>query len=170
MRAVASARADSARYPVWPSLTTVPPMRVPSSALMARLASERCQIMPSRRPRKREPVREHDRERGESGQEELDRLRAAERERGRDESGEPRAVRLVRAAPRQPAVAVERVGVELVPRPLGALVAHVEVAVARERLGRQQVVRLVAGVVRRGERVQPEGGGVGAEEHEPESD
>jgi hypothetical protein len=60
------------------------------------------------------------------------------------------------------------VGVELGVGALPVLVAHVHVAVVDDRVGREQVVRLVARVVGAGERVEPERGGVDAEEQQPE--
>ena len=48
------------------------------------------------------------------------------------------------------------------------LVEHVEIAVLDQRLGSQQVVRLVAAVVGAGEGVEPERPGVHREQQEPE--
>ena len=85
----------------------------------------------------REQVREHPAQRRDRGQEQLHRLRAAQRECRRDQGREARAVRLVRAPVDQLPVPVEELRVELLPVTRGALVADVEVAVVHERLRRQ---------------------------------
>jgi hypothetical protein len=77
-------------------------------------------------------------------------------------------VRLVQAPLRLAAVPVELVRIELVVGALAVLVEHVHVAVVDQRLRRQEVVRLVAPVVGLGERVEPERGGVDAEQQQPE--
>ena len=77
-------------------------------------------------------------------------------------------MRLVCVALGQLPVAIEEVRIELAPLARGALVSHVEVPVVDQRLRRQQVVRLVAAVVRAVEGVEPERRGVDADEDEPE--
>jgi hypothetical protein len=67
-------------------------------------------------------------------------------------------------------VLVEVVGVEGLVGPLGVLVVDVDVAVVEERLGGQQVVRLVAPVVGVAERVEAYGCRVDAEEEQPEGE
>jgi len=62
------------------------------------------------------------------------------------------------------------VGIELGVGAARVLVAHVYVAVLDDRLRRQEVVRLVAGVIRPAERRQPERRGVDAEEEQPEGE
>ena len=116
----------------------------------------------------RQPVGQRHRQRGDGRQEQLDALRAAHDVGGEDEQREAHAVRLVQAAVGLHSVLVEGVGVELGVGARGELVVHVHVVVALERFGRQQVVRLVAGVVGLVEGVEAESGGVDAEEHEEE--
>ena len=95
----------------------------------------------------RHAVRERHRERGDGGHQELDAGRPGERVGRRDQRGEAHAVRLVEATLRLPAVAVELVWVPVAVGAPGVLVPHVHVAVVDQRLGRQQVVRLVAAVL-----------------------
>jgi len=116
----------------------------------------------------RQPVRQRDRQCGDGGQKQLDGLRASERERGGDQQREAQTVRLVQPSIGLPPVRPQLVRIELPVRPLGVLVAHVDVAVVDERLRGQQVVRLVAAVIRAAERVQPERRGVDAEQQQPE--
>jgi hypothetical protein len=79
-------------------------------------------------------------------------------------------VRLVERAVGAPAVLVEVVGIEARVGALGVLVRNVDVAVVQQRLGGEQVVRLVPGVVGVAEGIEAERGGVDAEEQEPEGE
>ena len=117
-----------------------------------------------------EPVGERHRERGDRGQEQLHARRAADGIRGGDQQREAHPVRLVQPALGPASVAVQLVGIEVGVRPLGVLVEHVHVAVLDDRLRGQQVVRLVAAVLRGAERVQPERGRVGGEQQQPEGE
>jgi hypothetical protein len=67
-------------------------------------------------------------------------------------------------------VPVEVVGIEVVVRARGVLVADVDVAVVEQRLGGEQVVRLVATVVGVAESVEADGGRVDPEEEQPEGE
>jgi hypothetical protein len=116
----------------------------------------------------REPVGERHGQRRDRRQEQLDALRAAERVGGGDQEREAQAVRLVETTVRLLAVPVQVVRVEVVVRPGGVLVLDVDIAVLDKRLGGEQIVRLVAGVVGVAERVESEGRRVGGEEEEPE--
>jgi len=77
-------------------------------------------------------------------------------------------VRLVQPALGLAAVAVELVRVEVGVAARRELVQHVDVAVVDERVRREQVVRLVAAVVGAPEGIEPERGGVDAEQEQPE--
>ena len=87
---------------------------------------------------------------------------------GRDQQREADPVRLVGLAVGQPAVALERVRVPVAVGARRVLVAQVDVAIADDRLGRQQVVGLVAAVLRRAERVQADRRGIRREQDEPD--
>ena len=117
-------------------------------------------------PRERPAEREG--ERRDRRQEQLHRERPAERVRRRDEQRKPDAVRLVGLPVRQPPVALEHVRVPVAIRARRVLVAQVDVVVGDDRLGRQQVVRLVAAELRSPERVQPDRRGIGREQDEPD--
>jgi hypothetical protein len=67
-------------------------------------------------------------------------------------------------------VAVELVGIEVLVGAGDVLVANVDVGLVEERLGRQQVVRLVPAVVGVPEGVEADGGRVDAEEEQPEGE
>ena len=126
-----------------------------------------------RRPRlghhpAREQCGEHEAERRDRGEEELDEGRAAERVGGRDQQREADAVRLVAAPERELPVGRQRAGIEARVGARRVLVAQVEVAVGDDRLGGEQVVRLVAAVLRAGEGVDPERRRVGGEQDRPE--
>jgi hypothetical protein len=118
----------------------------------------------------RQPVRQGDRQRGDRRQEQLHAARPADRVRGGDQEREPHPVRLIQPslgpAPVRPQLV--RVEVRVHARPV--LVEHVHVAVVDDRVRRQQVMRLVAAVVRAGERLEPDRGGVDAEEEQPEGE
>ncbi|MEA2365676.1 MAG: hypothetical protein QOI32_1188 [Thermoleophilaceae bacterium] len=101
----------------------------------------------------REPVRECDRQRCDGREEQLDPPRSGQRVRGRDQKRKADAVRLVQPALGLAPVTAEVVRVEVGVRARGVLVEHVHVAVLHERLGGEQVMRLVAAVLRRAERV-----------------
>ena len=116
----------------------------------------------------RQPVAEGHRQRRHRCQEELDTVRAADGEGGSNECREADAVRLVEPPVGCLAVLVERVGVEARVGARRVLVGHVDVAVLHERLRREQVVRLVAGVVGVSEGMKPEGGRVGSEQQQEE--
>ena len=118
----------------------------------------------------REPVRQRPRKRRDRREEELDGLRATDRVRGRDEQRKPDAVRLVQPALGRPAVATKLVRIEVGVRALRVLVPHVHIAVLDDRLGGQQIVRLIAAVVRGPEGAQAQRGGVGGEEQQPEGE
>jgi hypothetical protein len=79
-------------------------------------------------------------------------------------------VRLVQPPLGGPAVATKLVRIEVGVGALGVLVPHVHVAVLDDRLGGQQVVGLVAAVVRGAEGAQAKGGRVGGEEQQPEGE
>jgi hypothetical protein len=105
----------------------------------------------------RQRVRERDRKRGDGGEEELDRLVAAERVGGQDQQREADPVGLVEAA-----------GGELAPRShaaLGVLVEQVHVAVVLKRFRCEQVVARVPVLV-----VEPERGRVDAEQQQPQDE
>jgi len=93
-------------------------------------------------------------------------VRARDQVGGEDEEREADAVGLVQAALGGHAVLVELVGVEGGVGLGHVLVGHVHVAVALERLGREEVVGLVAAVVGVAEGVEAEGRGVDAEEEQ----
>jgi hypothetical protein len=77
-------------------------------------------------------------------------------------------VRFVEAPLRLLAVLVQVVRVEIVVGATCVLVVDVDVAVGDERLRREQIMGLVAGVVGVAEGVEPEGRGVNAEEEKPD--
>ena len=116
----------------------------------------------------REPIRGRQGERGDRSEEQLDALGPGERIGRGDQQREAESERLVQLDGRLLAVLVELIGVEVVVGAGGVLVAHVDVAVFHERLGGEQVVGLITAVVGIAERVEPERGGVGAEEEEPQ--
>ena len=118
----------------------------------------------------REPVRQRHRQGGDGSQEELRCLRAPDRVCGRDQQREADAVRLVQPALGRAAVAAQRVRIEVGVRTVGVLVEHVDVAVLDDRLRGQQVVGLVAAVVRGPEGAQAERGRVGGEQQQPEGE
>ena len=118
----------------------------------------------------REPVSERHRESGDRGEKQLHALHAADPMGRREQQWEADAVRLVQAALRRASVAVEVVRIELGVCAGGVLVEHVHVAVLDDRLGGQQIVRLVAAVIRGAERVQPKRGRVGGEQQQPEGE
>ena len=117
-----------------------------------------------------QPVGERQRERGDRREEELDPLRPSDRVRGQDEQRKADPVRLVQPPAGLLAVTLEVVGIEVVVGPRGVLVLDVHVAVVEQRLGRQQVVRLVTAVVGVAERVEADSGRVDAEQDEPEGE
>jgi hypothetical protein len=123
-----------------------------------------------RRHAQREPVGERHREGGDRREEELHRLRPAERVGRRDQQREAHPVRLVQAPVRLPPVRSQLVRVERRVGAVRVLVEQVDVAVVRDRLGGEQVVRLVAAVVRARERVEPQRRGVDAEQQQPEGE
>jgi hypothetical protein len=118
----------------------------------------------------RELVGQRERQRRDRRQEQLDRVCAAECERRRDQQREADAVWLVQPPVGLVPVRPELVRVVLLVRAGRVLVAHVDVAVVHQRLRGKEVVRLVAAVVRAPERVQPERGGVDAEQQQPEGE
>jgi hypothetical protein len=118
----------------------------------------------------RQPVRERDRKRRQRSHEQLDRLRAPERVRGRDQGREAQPVRLVQPAIGLAPVRAQLVGVEAGVGALPVLVEHVHVAVVDDRVRREQVVRLVAAVIRARECVEPERCRVDAEQQQPEGE
>jgi hypothetical protein len=118
----------------------------------------------------REPVPEGHRQRREGGEKQLHRRRAADRVRGCDHEWKADAVRLVQAAVRLAAVRLQRVRVEALVGARGVLVLQVGVAVLDDGPRRQQVMRLVPAVVGVAERVEAEGGPVGGEQDDPESE
>ena len=67
-------------------------------------------------------------------------------------------------------MALERVGIPVAVGARGVLVAQVDIAIADDRLGGEQVVRLVAAELRVGEGGHAERRGVGREQDEPQSD
>jgi hypothetical protein len=115
-----------------------------------------------------EKVRQGARQRSDRRKEHLDRLGAADRERRGDQYRQADAVRLVERAVHRPPVAVEHVGIEGVVGAQAELVLHIEIAVVDERLRREQVVGLVAAVVRAAEGVKPERGHVRGEQDQPD--
>jgi hypothetical protein len=117
-----------------------------------------------------EPVSERHRQSGDRREEQLHRLHAADGVGRRDQEREADSVRLVQAALGEASMAVELVRIELVVRARGVLVAHVHVAVLNDRLGGQQVVRLIPAVVGGAERMQPERGRVAGEQQQPEGE
>ena len=118
----------------------------------------------------RKPVRQRQRQRGDRSEEQLHSLRAADGIRRRDQEWKADAMWLVQPALGPASVAVEFVRIEAGVGALGVLVEHVDVAVLDDRLGGQQVVRLVAAVVGGAERVQAQRGRVGGEQQEPEGE
>ena len=116
----------------------------------------------------RETVGQRHPQRGQGRQEQLDGLGAADRVRRRDQHRKADPVRLVQPPVCELAVPVERVRIELGVGACRVLVEQVDVAVVDDRLRAQQVVRLVPAVVGRVEGVQPERGGVGGEQQQPE--
>jgi hypothetical protein len=118
----------------------------------------------------REPVREHHREGGDGREEQLHGPGAADRVRGSYQQRKSDPVRLVQPAPGPAAVPPQLIRIEVGVRPRRVLVEHVHVPVVHDRLGREQVVRLVAAVVRPAEGVQPERGRIGGEQHQPEGE
>jgi hypothetical protein len=123
-----------------------------------------------RRRSQREPVSERHSNSSDRGEEQLHPVNAADRVGRCDQQGEAEPVRLVQTALRRAAMPPELVWIELRVRALAVLVEHVHVAVLDDRLGGQQVVRLVAAVVRRAERVQAERGRVDGEQQQPEGE
>jgi hypothetical protein len=111
----------------------------------------------------RQPVRERHRQRCDRRQEELDGSGAAERVRRGDQQREAQPVRLVQPPLGLLAVRVEVVRVEVGVGAGGVLVLDVHVPVLNQRLGREQVVGLVAAVIRVAEGAQSERCGVDAE-------
>ena len=79
-------------------------------------------------------------------------------------------MRLVQLSVRLAAVGAELVRVEVRVRALVVLVEHVHVAVVDDRVGRQEVVRLVAAVIGAPERLESDRRGVDAEEEQPEGE
>ncbi|MGH2823250.1 MAG: hypothetical protein ACRDLY_09575 [Thermoleophilaceae bacterium] len=67
-------------------------------------------------------------------------------------------------------VPVEVVRVEVLVRARGVLVLDVDVPVFEQRLGGEQVVRLIAPVVGVAERIEADGGRVDAEQEQPEGE
>ncbi|MGH2744879.1 MAG: hypothetical protein ACRDN8_20820 [Thermoleophilaceae bacterium] len=65
---------------------------------------------------------------------------------------------------------VEVVRVEVLVRARGVLVLDVDVPVFEQRLGGEQVVRLIAPVVGVAERIEADGGRVDAEQEQPEGE
>src|SRR6185312_5997134 len=130
---------------------------------------------PRRAPRGRAPPappggRRAPPQRGDRGEEQLHAAGAADRVRGRDQQREAHAVRLVQPPVGGTPVRPELVRIELGVGAMPVLVADVDVAVVDDRVRREQVVRLVASVVGAGERVEPDRGGVDAEEQQPEGE
>ena len=118
----------------------------------------------------REAVGQGHGQRGDRGEEQLHPLGPADEVRGQDQEREAHAVGLVQAALGEHAVLVELVGVEVGVGAGDVLVAHVHVVVALQRLGGQQVVGLVPGVVGAPEGVEADGGGVDPEEQDEEGE
>jgi hypothetical protein len=118
----------------------------------------------------REPVRQRQRESGDRGEEQLHALRAAYGVRRCDQQRKADPVRLVQPALDLASVAPQLVRIEVGVRALGVLVLHVHVAVLDDRLRGQQVVRLVAAVLRGAERVQAERGRVRGEQQQKEGE
>ena len=116
----------------------------------------------------REQVGEGHRQRCDRREEELDGPGATERVCGGDQQREPDSVGLVQPSLRLAAVNVELVGVEAREVARGVLVLHVDVPVLDDRLRRQEVVRLVAAVVRLAEGIEPQRGRVGRQQEHPE--
>ena len=121
-----------------------------------------------RRDPPRQQVRQRDGSRGDRRHEQLHRPGAPERERRRDQQRETGTVRLVQPPARERPVPVQLVGVEGLVLARVVVIEHVDVTVLDERVRRQQVVRLVAGVVGVPERVKAQRGGVGSEQDDPE--
>ena len=118
----------------------------------------------------RQPVAERHGESGDRREEQLHSLRASDRVGRRDQQREADPVRLVQPTLGGASLAPQLVGIELGVRVVGVLVEHVHVAVLDDRLRGQQVVRLVAAVLRRAERVQPQRRRVGGEQQQPEGE
>ena len=95
----------------------------------------------------RQPVGDRDRQGGQRGHQQLDRGRPSQRIGGDYQEREAGAVRFVQHPIAHLAVHVQLVRIEVVVLALAVVVEHVQVAVLDDRMGRQEVVRLVAAVL-----------------------
>ena len=120
-----------------------------------------------RHPQRKEICQGHAQRRQRRHQQ-LHALRSCGGEGGRHEQREAGAVWLVEAPVRCAAVPVELVGVEVAVVAVAVAIRDVEVAVVDQRLRGEQVVRLVAAVVRVPEDVKPEGRRVDGEQQDPQ--
>ena len=118
----------------------------------------------------RKPVRQRHRERSDRGDEQLHALRATDRICGADQKRKAEPVWLVQPSLGPAPLAPERVWIEVGIGALGVLVAHIHVAVLDDRPGGEQIVRLVAAVLRAAERVQAQRRRVGGEQEQPEGE